>query len=297
MSTLFHTNSAKINSMSPDDTEYTQIITHIAKCPKRLWYTGSIPAKRKISLAIVGTRQPTTYGQEMAYKLSYDLARQGVVIISGLALGIDCIAHQAALDAGGTTIAILPTSLDNIHPRTNQKLAEQIVDQGGALITEYPPGSNVYKGNFLERNRIVSGLGDGLLIIEASSRSGTLATANFALDQGKTVMAVPGNANSTASVGCNNLLKLGATVVTEMSDVLQELGLQPPTATEQTVLPLIHASSAEQQTILQLIADGVQDGEDLQLQSQLEPSLFSQTLTMLEIENKIHPRGANQWTL
>ncbi|HWZ65794.1 MAG TPA: DNA-processing protein DprA [Patescibacteria group bacterium] len=297
MSTLFHTNPSKINSITPDDNEYTQIIVHIAKCPKRLWYIGTLPTQRKVSLAIVGTRGPTTYGQEMAYKLSYDLARQGVIIISGLALGIDCIAHQAALDAGGITIAVLPTSLDNIHPRTNQKLAEDIISKGGALITEYPSGSKIYKGNFLERNRIVSGLSDGLLIIEASSRSGTLATTNFALDQGKSVMAVPGNANSLTSVGCNNLLKFGATVVTEVSDVLQELGLQESTVAEQPIIPLIQASSAEQQSILQLILDGVHDGEDLQIQSQLEPSLFNQTLTMLEIENKIHPRGANQWSL
>lgn len=255
---------------------------------------GELPAKRVLSIAVVGTRKPTAYGKEMAYQLSYELAKQGVAIISGLALGIDSIAHKAALDAGGTTVAILPTSLDNIYPHTNRNLAERIVDNGGVLVTEYPPGATTYKGNFLERNRIVSGLSDGLLIVEAASRSGTLATANFALDQGKSVMAVPGNANSEMSVGCNNLIKFGAAVVTEVGDILQELGLKPAITSEKHIeLPL--ASSAEQQTILRLIAGGVHDGEELQLQSQIEPALFSQTLTMLEIENKIRPQGANFW--
>jgi DNA processing protein len=293
---LFHTNPRKINSVTPDELLYTQIITPIVKSPKRLWYIGKLPAKRIVSIAIVGTRQPTPYGKEMARQLAYELAKQGVVIISGLALGIDAIAHKAALDAGGTTIAILPTGLDHIYPRANQGLAEQILDGGGALMTEYPPGATVYKGNFLERNRIVSGLSDGLLIIEAASRSGTLATATFALDQGKSVMAVPGNANSEMSVGCNNLIKFGAAVITEVGDILQELGLKPtPMPERQIALPL--ASSAEQQAILQLIASGVHDGEELQLQSQIEPALFSQTLTMLEIEGKIRPQGANYWGL
>lgn len=283
----------KINELSPDSQKYIQIVTHIAQSPKRLWFVGKLPNGRLPSVAIVGTRKPTAYGREMAYTLSYGLAARGIVIISGLALGIDGIAHQAALDAGGTTIAVLPTSLQAIYPRAHQTLAEKIVEGGGALVTEYPIGSTTHRGNFLERNRIVSGLSDGVLIIEAAARSGTLATANFALDQGKPVMAVPGNSTSPMSAGCNHLIKMGATMVTGEEDVLHELNLN--TTTKPETLPL--ANSPEEKTLLQLIAQGTRDGEELQRQSGFEPSLFGQTLTMLELEQKIRPLGANTWTI
>lgn len=289
---LFSIKMQKINEISPDQTDFTQILANIARKPKRLWYMGNLPPNRRTSVAIVGTRKPTAYGKEMAYKLSYELASRGVVIISGLAIGIDGIAHQAAIDAGGTTIAVLPTSLKAIYPKAHQKLAEDIIKSGGALITEYPLGVITYKGNFLERNRIVSGLSDGLLIIEAANRSGTLATANFALDQGKSVMAVPGSALSEMSVGCNNLIKTGAAMVTEVDDILHELGLSN-TIKKPKDLP--EARNEAEHKILSLLATGQTDGEELQKQSGLGPSLFSQTLTMLEIENKIRPLGANHW--
>lgn len=284
----------KINNLAPDKQVYTQIVTHIAKSPKRLWFIGELPKTRLTSVAIVGTRRPTPYGREVAYQLSYELARRGIIIISGLALGIDGIAHQAALDAGGTTIAVLPTSLKTIYPREHEKLARQIVSAGGALVTEYEVGLHTQRWNFIERNRIVSGLSDGVLIVEAAARSGTLATANFALDQGKPVMAVPGNSTSALSVGCNNLIKMGATMITEVADVLHELNLELVPGKAQATPP---ANSPEEKAILQLIAQGTRDGEELQRQSALDPSVFSQTLTMLEIEQKIRPLGANQWSI
>lgn len=253
---------------------------------------GNLPAERRPAVAIVGTRKPTTYGKEVAYRLSYELARQGVVIISGLALGIDGIAHQAALDAGGTTIAVLPTGLDAIYPFTHRGLAEKIIAHGGALLTEYAAGSQAYKSNFIARNRIVSALSDGLLIIEAAERSGTLSTAGFALEQGKPVMAVPGNITSPMSAGCNNLIKKGARLVTTSDDVLEEIGLA---ANSPAQLPL--AYSAEEQQLMQLLAAGMRDGDELQTHSGLAPAVFSQTLTMLEIEGKIRALGANQWSL
>ncbi len=280
----------KINGIAPDKNNFTQIIKTIDDSIKRLWYSGTLPIERQHAVAIVGTRKPTAYGKEIAYRLAYELASKGIVIISGLALGIDGIAHRAALDAKGTTIAILPTSIATIYPVAHRSLAHDIVKAGGALITQYEPDDYVGKANFLARNRIVSGLSNGVLIIEAAARSGTLATASYALEQGKSVMAIPGNITSPMSEGCNKLLKRGACAVTNAEDVLHELGLNTRAIKRQ---PL--AYSLEEGTILNLINSGVRDGEVLQKESGLEPALLAQTLTMLEIDGRIRALGANQW--
>lgn len=283
----------KINSVLTDHISYTQVIQSIANMPKRLWLYGTLPAHRLPTVAIVGTRKPTAYGREVTYQLSYELAKRGIVVISGLALGVDGIAHQAALDAGGTTIAVLPTPLEAIHPRAHHKLAHSIVEGGGALVSEYAADDDVYKINFIARNRIVTALSDAVLITEAAARSGTLTTANFALEQGRPVMVVPGNITSLTSSGCNNLLKMGATPVTEVSDVLHELGLQD--IGEQSRLPL--GRTREEDKLIKLLAGGVREGHELQQKSGLNAALFNQALSMLEIEGKIRALGANQWTL
>ncbi len=283
----------KINSFEPDKQAFSQIIQGIANMPKRLWFLGDLPQTRQTTVAIVGTRKPTPYGREVTYNLSYELAKRGVVIVSGLALGVDGITHQAALDAGGTTIAILPSSLDRIHPRTHQRLADRIIKHGGALMSEYEPGTPTNIWNFIERNRIVTALSNALLITEAATKSGTLSTANFALEQGKPVMVVPGNITSPMSAGCNNLLKVGATPVTGITDVLHELGLEDNS--KQAALPF--ASTPEENTIIKLLSDGVNDGDTLHEKSGLSAATFSQTMTMLEIEGKIRPLGANNWAL
>jgi DNA processing protein len=283
----------KINNIVPDGNKYLQIVCNIANKPKSLYFIGKLPENRLPTVAIVGTRRPTTYGQEVGYKLAFDLAKQGVVILSGLALGMDTIAHKAALDAGGVTIAVLAGGLDAIHPPSNRDLAIRILQAGGALISEYPPGEIPFPANFIARNRLVTGISDGLLVVEASAKSGTMHTANFALEQGKPVMAVPGNITSPMSEGCNNLIHAGATPVRGFKDILDELKL---TANgEQANLPL--AANANEATVLNLIKNGVRHGEELQLQSGLSPQDFGQTLTMLEITGKIRPLGANQWGL
>jgi DNA processing protein len=290
----FFVKMSKICKISPDEIKYLQIINQcLAKPIKSLWYIGKLPESPATSVAIVGTRKPTPYGQEMTYKLSYELASRGIVVVSGLALGVDGVAHKAALDAGGITIAVLPTSLANIHPKTHHELAKRIIQQGGALITEYSPEDYIHKGNFLARNRIVSALSDGILITEAASRSGTLATAAFALEQGKSVMAVPGNATSPASSGCNKLLKQGAKVATDAQDVLEELGItQQPTQTE-----LLLPQTPEEAIIIKLIQQGMRDGNEIHQNSKLSAADFSQTITLLEIEGKVRALGANQWVL
>lgn len=277
--------------IAPDQHSFTKDInTCLAEPVKSLWCNGTLPEQRQPAVAIVGTRKPTTYGKEVTARLAGELAAQGVVIISGLALGIDGIAHEAALEAGGITIAVLPTSLEQIYPYIHRSLAKRIVERGGALLSEYNPGDQVYKSNFLARNRIVSALADGLLITEAAQHSGTTTTAAFALEQGKPVMAIPGNITSPLSVGCNQLLQRGARLITCCNEVLEEIGCVLPAT------PAVPAAQTpEQQAILMLIASGLRDGDQLLLQSQLTPSLFSQTITLLELQGKVRPLGANQW--
>lgn len=282
----------KINSFEPDKQAFSQIISNIANMPKRLWLLGNLPQTRITTVAVVGTRKPTPYGKEVTYQLSYELAKHGIAIVSGLALGVDGIAHRAALDAGGTTIAVLPSALDRIYPRTHQQLAHKIIESGGALVSEYEPGMPTNIWNFVGRNRIVTALSNALLITEATTKSGTLTTANFALEQGKPVMVVPGNITSSMSAGCNNLLKVGATPVTDVTDILHELGLEE--SVRQTALPL--ASSPEESAILKLLASGIKDGDALHEKSGLSAATFNQTMTMLEIEGKVRPLGANNWT-
>lgn len=283
----------KINKVSPDKQNFLQIITGIAKSPKSLYFIGKIPEKRLPTVAIVGARKPTLYGKEVTNRLAYDLARQGVVIVSGLAYGVDALAHQAALDAGGITLAVLGGGLDKIYPAANRQLAKDIVSGGGALVSEYEPDLSARNYQFLERNRIVSGLADAIIITEAASRSGTLNTAAHALEQGKEVFVVPGNITSPMSAGCNNLLKQGAAPAMSAEDILQVIS--PDKLPGQSTLPL--GNTPEETTIIQLLQQGIRDGDELQRAGGIDAGTFSTTLTMLELAGTIRALGANQWTL
>lgn len=283
----------KINRVTPDKHNYLRPLSDIAKVPKYIFFTGTLPSERLPSVAIVGTRKPTAYGKEVAHTLAYNLARKGVVIISGLALGIDAIAHKATLEAGGKTIAVLANSVDQIYPRTNQDLANKISESGGAILSEYEPPTDARDFQFLARNRIVSGLSDAVIVIEAAARSGTLATVSHALEQGKEVFVVPGNITSPLSAGCNALLKQGAHVVTCAEDVLEIIA--PQLLEAQSILPL--GNTPLESTVISLLQSGIRDGEELQRQSKASITDFSQTLTMMEINGVIRGLGGNQWTL
>lgn len=283
----------KINTITTDKEEYLQGSLHIDHFPKKLYILGKLPEKNIPTIAIVGSRKPTQYGREVTERLAGDLARAGVVVISGLALGIDSIAHRAALEAKGITIAVLANGLDTIYPRNHQALAQQIVKNHGAILSEYEPGTPPLPFRFLERNRIVSGIADGIVVVEAATRSGTLSTAAHALDQNKEVFAVPGNITSPLSSGCNALIKQGATPVTKVEDILEII--MPNSKTEQT--QFILGDTPEEVSVLQLLQKGLRDGDELLQQTKLEPVVFNQTLTMLEIKGQIKPLGGNQWTL
>lgn len=283
----------KINSITPQDNNFLQIVSTIAVAPKTLYYVGTLPDTRPPTVAIVGTRKPSSYGREVTQKLAYDLAKRGVVIVSGLALGVDGLAHRAALDASGTTIAILGNGLPDFMPSTHRQLGEDIVNRGGAVLSEYEPHTPARPYQFLERNRLVSGLSDAIIITEAATRSGTLNTAAHALEQGRTVFVVPGNITSPLSAGCNALLKQGAAPVTCADDVLEVIA--PQLLQPQAQLAL--GDTPQQTTLIQLLQRGVRDGDELQQQSQLPPGEFAAELTMMELDGVVRSLGANQWTL
>lgn len=273
--------------------DYPPKLSHISSPPKQIYVKGHDLQKllARPCVAIVGSRKVTSYGRQVTSRLAGELARQGVTIISGLALGVDAVAHRAALEANGATIAVLPCPLERIHPAGHRSLADHIVQQGGVLLTEYGPGCVVNRGNFIARNRIVSALSDAVLITEAAEKSGTLHTAQFALEQGKEVLAVPGNIISPTSAGTNNLLKAGATPVTASKDVLRLFGLEPQAST------IRRGDNPQEQLLLDLLQQGLQDGAALLERSGLETAHFNQTLTMLEITGKIRPLGNNCWSV
>jgi len=283
----------KINTISPDEADYTKILTTIAKSPKSLHYIGKLPERRAPTVAIVGTRRPTSYGKEVTHRLSFDLAKRGMIIVSGLALGVDALAHAAAIEAGGTTVAVLGNGLPDIQPSSNRALGESIIAHGGAIISEYPDGEDARPYYFLERNRIVAGLADAIIITEATSRSGTLNTAARALEQGKEIFVVPGNITSPLSQGCNALLKQGARVVTDYRDVLDVIA--PSMDSAQAILPL--GQNELETAILTCIAQGERDGEAMLRTLGVDATEFSTALTMLELSGAIKPLGGNRWTL
>lgn len=283
----------KINTIFPDKHNYLQIVSTIADSPKKLYMYGSLPSDRITSVAIVGSRKPTAYGREVTYNLSYELAKRGLIIISGLAYGVDAIAHQAAIDAGSRTIAVLASGVDQIYPKAHHQLARRIVENGGAIISEYEPGVTARDFQFLARNRIVSGLSDAVIVTEAARRSGTLSTVRHALEQGREVFAVPGNITSPLSSGCNAVIKQGAHPLTTYEDVLEVIApslLKPQSG-------FVFTSTAEQAIIVKLLQSGIRDGDKLHEKSGLEIREFSQTMTMLEMDGIIYPLGGNQWTL
>lgn len=281
-----------ISRISADQAAYPARLRTIPDYPNQLYAAGNLAEiENRPTLAIVGSRKVTPYGRHVTDQLAREAAKQGVIIVSGLALGVDAIAHQAALAEQRTTMAVLPCGLDTIYPTSHHHLAAKIIDQGGALISEYPEGTKPFKLNFIARNRIVTGLADAVLITEAAGKSGTLHTANFALEQGRTVMAVPGNITSEQSRGTNSLIKMGAVPVTDITDILAAMGLENQEAEERLLL----GDTEEETRILKLLSSGISDASELLHKSELNPSLFNQSLTMLEINGKVRPLGAGHW--
>lgn len=204
------------------DKYYPEKLKTIYDKPIVLYIKGNKSILNEFSLAIIGCRDQTKYGEIVAKNISYEISKNNIVTISGLARGIDSIAHKETLKAKGKTIAVIGSGVDNIYPEENKELAKEIIKNGGTIISEYVVGTKAQKMNFPARNRIISGMSNGVVVIEAKKKSGTMITVDFALEQGKEVFAVPGNILSKNSEGTNELIKQGAKLVTNVEDILEE---------------------------------------------------------------------------
>lgn len=271
---------------------FPDLLQQISQPPQALYVWGEIPAAPAV--AVVGSRQPTSYGAQVTHALASELARAGVVIVSGLAYGVDTIAHRAALEVGGKTIAVLGGGLDRIYPRSNQKLAEQI-SQNGAVISEYVPDAAPLPFHFPQRNRIIAGLSLGVIVTEANAKSGSLISASYALEQNRIVMAVPGNITSLRSAGPNFLLKMGAAPATSALDVLDLLNIEP--AASQTTASTSHKLSDLQQAILSAIEAGHSSTAAISESTKQPITKLTIALSGLEIAGMIRQLQTGEWAI
>jgi len=262
------------------DRDYPLLLKEISHPPLVLYIKGELHALNNFAFAIVGTRIPTHYGVSMAESFAYKLASLGIVIVSGLARGIDTAAHKGALKAG-STIAVLGSGLGNLYPKENRALSEQIALKG-TVLSEFPLEEPPLKENFPRRNRIVSGISRGVLVIEAATKSGALITAHHALEQNREVFALPGNADSLFSKGAHSLIKEGAKLVDSIDDILEELNIK----FEKKELPRPQLKS-EEQAIFNLIGkDGVYL-EEIILKGKFNQALVSKTLLDLQLKGLV----------
>lgn len=229
-----------------DDETYPALLRNIHNPPTVLYVKGPVEYLNSPCLAVVGARAATSYGRQVSEDISYQLARRGITIVSGLALGVDAAAHNGALNAGGMTIAVLGCGIDVVYPHQNKKLFEKIVDKG-LLISEYPFGTRPESFRFPARNRIISGLALGVLVVEAARRSGSLITAELALEQGREVYAVPGMVHSPKSEGTHRLLQEGAKLVQHVDNIIEELPLRESAAGQESATHDDHTRNADQE--------------------------------------------------
>ena len=286
--------SLKKHAITPlvrEELSYPTNLKTIYDPPPCLFVRGTIPAHAPM-LAVVGARKHTRYGKQIAEMLTMAISQRGVSIVSGLALGIDSIAHRAALHAGGRTIAVLGSGIDepSIHPRLHRSLANDILKTGGAIVSEYPPGTPPAQFRFPERNRIIAGLSQATLVIEAAQTSGALITARAALEMGRDVCAVPHPITSPTGAGANRLLKDGAFLVTEAADVLQFFHL--PTAPRyDTNTDHKTAGNGNEACILALLSHEPLSVDEIIAQTHLPPPAVLQALSLLEMKKMIQQNG------
>jgi DNA processing protein len=210
-----------------DSVEYPARLREIPDPPEQLYCTGNTALLNERSVGVVGARKNTVYGKNVAVMIGRRLAESGLTVTSGLALGIDGYSHEGALEADGKVIGVLGSGIDHMTPQRNRSLMKRGLENGGLVVSEYPPGTEGFKSNFPARNRIISGLSEALVVVEAGLDSGSLITAKFASDQGRTVYAVPGNINSQTSIGCNLLIRDGAVPLIIIDDMIRDIGAMP----------------------------------------------------------------------
>ncbi len=284
----------KVSLITIFDEEYPKLLCHISHPPFLLYIKGLTEAWQKNCFAVVGTRALSEYGKRATLHITLDLARAGFTIVSGLATGIDTLAHKSALEAGAKTIAVLGTGIDErtLYPQLNLSLARKIVERGGAVISEYAPGTHGTKFSFPQRNRIISGLSRGVLVVEADHISGAMITAKCALEQNRDVFALPGSIFAKTSEGANDLIKKGAKLVACADDILEEYGLESKKAKK-----IIRAESPEEEKILTALANEPMTADDIIRKTGLTASQANAALMIMEIGKKIKNLGGGKFVL
>ena len=277
-----------------EDPAYPPRLRQIHAPPPVLYVKGDILPRDEWAVSVVGTRRPTVYGREAARFLASGLARNGVTVVSGLARGIDSIAHRAALEAGGRTIAVLGSGIDIIYPPEHRNLARAIAEHG-AVITEYPLGTRPEGSNFPPRNRIISGLCLGVVIVEAGRGSGALITADYAAEQGREVFAVPGSIFSKASEGTNQLIQQGAKLVLSVADILEELNLTM--VTQQVEARQLIPENETEALLLQYLSAEPTHVDEIRRRSGLPIATVSSTLALMELKGMVRQVGGMHYVL
>jgi len=293
---FFELEKEKIEIITQKDNSYPPQLKEIPSAPAIIYVRGNKDALKNKSLAVVGSRKFTQYGQRVTENLCRELIRAGLTVVSGLAFGIDAIAHRAALEAGGITIAVLGTGIDDatIYPRDNFNLAKNILAAGGALITEYPPGTPSLKQNFPARNRIMAGLTLGALVVEAALDSGSLITAGLALEFGREVFAVPGPIFSPQSEGTNYLIKNGAKLVEGAKDIFEELRISSFTD-EKNPARVYEPISSEEKNIWKFLSNDPLHVDRLLKLTKLNPAALGSALALMEIKGAVKNVGGQNY--
>lgn len=278
-----------IEALTWNDARYPSRLKQIYDRPPVLYTRGTVADGDEWAIGVVGTRRATAYGRQVTETIAGDLARQQITIISGLARGIDTAAHQAALQAGGRTVAVLPCSVDQVYPAQNARLAQSIREHG-ALVSEYPPATTIHREFFFRRNRIVAGMSLGVLVVEAGDRSGALLTARNALDENREVFAVPGSIFSPYSRGTNELIQQsGAKLVREARDILTELNLTM--VSEQVAVQQALPADETELALLKFLSAEPVHIDEIGRQAQLAPATVSGALALLELKGYVRQVG------
>jgi DNA processing protein len=277
-----------------DSPGYPSLLRNTPDPPPTLYIKGELLPRDDWGLAVVGTRRATVYGREATRSLVSGLAASGVTIVSGLAYGIDTYAHRIALEAGGRTIAVLGSGVDIIYPAENRKLAD-LIAHNGAIVSEYPLGTQPEGGNFPRRNRIISGLSLGVLVVEGSKRSGAMITADYAAEQGREIFAVPGNILNPKSAGPNQLIQQGAKLVTTIGDILEELNLTM--VAEQAEAREIIPDNETEAVLLEHLSTEPIHVDELGRATGLPISQVASTLTLMELKGKIRQVGGMNYVI
>ncbi len=266
-----------------DDPDYPPLLKNLPDAPPVLYLKGQMnTADREWTVAVVGTRRATAYGRQAAETLATDLVRNGITVVSGLARGIDACAHEAALKAGGRTLGVLACGIDQVYPPEHARLAARIVEQG-ALLTEAACGSPPEAGNFPARNRIISGLARGTVIIEAAEDSGSLITARYTIEQKRKLYAVPGNISSLVSKGPNSLIKQGAVLIESSADILKDLGVRNPAAGT-GIMQTLPSLSPEEEAIFGCLSGEPKHIDKIMNESRTDAGRLSALLMSLELK-------------